>query len=112
MSWFKEFLGKLGEESFGSNFTPRAQQVMLLARKEADHLHHNYLGTEHVLLGLISLGQGVAVNVLSGLGLNLENIRTEVEKLTGTGPVENSAAKAPFTPRAKKVLAYAREEAV
>jgi ATP-dependent Clp protease ATP-binding subunit ClpA len=83
----------------------------LLARKESDRLHHNYIGTEHVLLGLIALGKGVAVNVLSGLGLNLENIRTEVEKHTGIGPVENSAARAPYTPRVKKVLDLARREA-
>jgi ATP-dependent Clp protease ATP-binding subunit ClpA len=110
----KKLLKKLGtqKDSAFSNFTPRAQQVLALAREESDRLHHNYIGTEHVLLGLIALGKGVAVNVLSGLGINLENIRIEVEKQTGIGPVENSAAKAPFTPRVKKVLAYAREEAV
>ena len=113
MSWFKDFLKNFGgpEENFGSNFTPRAQQVLALARKEADRLHHNYLGTEHILLGLMALGQGVAVNVLTGMGLNLENVRTEVEKLTGTGPDENSGATAPYTPRVKKVLDLARREA-
>jgi len=113
MSWFKDFLKNFGapEENFGSNFTPRAQEALGLARKESDRLHHNYLGTEHVLLGLIALGQGVAVNVLSGLGLNLENVRTEVEKLAGTGPDENSGAAAPYTPRVKEVLDFARKEA-
>jgi ATP-dependent Clp protease ATP-binding subunit ClpA len=82
-----------------------------LARREAERFHHNYLGSEHVLLGLIALGQGVAVNVFGGLGLNLENVRAEVEKLAGIGPDENSGATTPYTPRVKKVLAFAREEA-
>lgn len=113
MKWLREFLKKLvtREEKFGSNLTPRAQEVFAIARTEADRLHHNYIGTEHVLLGLIALGKGVAVNVLSPLGLNLENVRAEVEKLTGTGPDNNSAVRAPYTPRVKKVLAFAREEA-
>lgn len=71
MSWFKDFLKNFGapEENFGSNFTPRAQQVLALARKEADRFNHNYLGTEHILLGLIKLGKGVAFNVFERLGL-------------------------------------------
>ena len=68
-----------------SNFTPRAQQVLALARKEADRFNHNYIGTEHVLLGLIKLGQGVAVSVLQRMGLDLESVRMEVEKEVGTG---------------------------
>lgn len=68
-----------------NNFTPRAQQVLALARKEADRFNHNYVGTEHLLLGLIKLGQGVAVNVLLKLGLQLEAVRMEVEKQVGTG---------------------------
>ena len=63
-----------------NNFTPRAQQVLALARKEADRFNHNYVGTEHVLLGLIKLGQGVAVNVLLKLGLDLETVRMQVEQ--------------------------------
>ncbi len=62
-----------------NNFTPRAQQVLALARKEADRFNHNYVGTEHLLLGLIKLGQGVAVNVLQKMGLDLETVRMEVE---------------------------------
>ena len=58
-----------------NNFTPRAQQVLALARKEADRFHHNYVGTEHILLGLIKLGQGVAVSVLQKMGLDLETVR-------------------------------------
>ena len=69
-----------------SNFTPRAQQVLALARKEADRFNHNFVGTEHLLLGLIKLGQGVAVNVLQKMGLDLETVRLEVEKQVGTGP--------------------------
>src|SRR5881396_2693190 len=69
-----------------NNFTPRAQQVLALARKEADRFNHNFVGTEHLLLGLIKLGQGVAVNVLQKLGLDLETVRLEVEKQVGTGP--------------------------
>ena len=61
------------------NFTPRAQQVLVLARKEAERFNHNYVGTEHLLLGLIKLGQGVAVNVLQKMGLDLERVRVEVE---------------------------------
>ena len=69
-----------------NNFTPRAQQVLALARKEADRFNHNYVGTEHLLLGLIKLGQGVAVNVLQKMNLDLETVRMEVEKQVGNGP--------------------------
>jgi len=75
----------MSEEAM-NNFTPRAQQVLALARKEADRFNHNFVGTEHLLLGLIKLGQGVAVNVLQKIGLDLETVRMEVEKLVGTGP--------------------------
>src|SRR4051812_46096960 len=68
-----------------NNFTPRAQQVLALARKEADRFNHNYVGTEHLLLGLIKLGQGVAVNVLTKLGLDLETVRMQVEQQVGSG---------------------------
>jgi len=93
------------------NFTPRAQQALALARKEADRFHHNFVGTEHLLLGLISLGQGVAVNVLQKLGLNLETVRREVEKQVGTGPDQPMLGHIPYTPRVKKVLALAAKEA-
>src|SRR5271155_2586286 len=63
-----------------NDFTPRAQQVLALARKEAERFNHNYVGTEHLLLGLIKLGQGVAVNVLQKMGLDLERVRMEVER--------------------------------
>ncbi|MCS7048219.1 MAG: ATP-dependent Clp protease ATP-binding subunit [Verrucomicrobiae bacterium] len=94
-----------------NNFTPRAQQVLALARKEADRFNHNYVGTEHLLLGLIKLGQGVAVNVLQKLGLDLETVRMEVEKQVGTGPETKMVGNIPYTPRVKKVLALAAKEA-
>ena len=94
-----------------NNFTPRAQQVLALARKEADRFNHNFVGTEHLLLGLIKLGQGVAVNVLQKLGLDLETVRMEVEKQVGTGPDQKMIGNIPYTPRVKKVLALAAKEA-
>jgi len=94
-----------------SNFTPRAQQVLALARKEADRFNHNFLGTEHLLLGLIKLGQGVSVNVLQKMGLDLETVRMEVEKQVGTGPDQKMIGNIPYTPRVKKVLALASKEA-
>jgi ATP-dependent Clp protease ATP-binding subunit ClpC len=94
-----------------SNFTPRAQQVLALARKEADRFNHNFVGTEHLLLGLIKLGQGVAVNVLQKMGLDLETVRMEVEKQVGTGPDQKMIGNIPYTPRVKKVLALAAKEA-
>ena len=94
-----------------NNFTPRAQQVLALARKEADRFNHNFVGTEHLLLGLIKLGQGVAVNVLQKLGLDLDTVRMEVEKQVGTGPDQKMIGNIPYTPRVKKVLALAAKEA-
>jgi hypothetical protein len=103
-----------GAEASGDslrNFTPRAQQVLALARNEADRFHHNFVGTEHLLLGIIQLGQGVAVNVLQKLGLDLETVRLEVEKQVGTGPDQKMLGNIPYTPRVKKVLALADKEA-
>jgi ATP-dependent Clp protease ATP-binding subunit ClpC len=94
-----------------NNFTPRAQQVLALARKEADRFHHNYVGTEHILLGLIKLGQGVAVSVLQKMGLDLETVRSAVEKQVGTGTESKTTGSIPYTPRVKKVLALAGKEA-
>jgi hypothetical protein len=104
-----------GQRATGSaetlhNFTPRAQEVLALARKEADRLNHNFVGTEHLLLGLIALGQGTAATVLKNIGLKLETVRLEVEKQIGTGP-ERSPVNIPYTPRVKKVLALAVKEA-
>lgn len=94
-----------------NNFTPRAQQVLQLAKKEAERFHHNYVGTEHILLGLIKLGQGVAVSVLQKMNLDLETVRTAVEKEVGIGQETKEQQNIPFTPRVKKVLALAGKEA-
>src|SRR5260370_21856515 len=94
-----------------NDFTPRAQQVLALASKEAERFNHNYVGTEHLLLGLIKLGQGVAVNVLQRMGLDLERVRMEVEKHVGSHPETNMIGNFPYTPRVKKVLALAGKEA-
>src|SRR5712671_4950719 len=94
-----------------NDFTPRAQHVLVLARKEAERFNHNYVGTEHLLLGLIKLGQGVAVNVLEKMGLDLERVRMEVEKHVGPQPETKMIGNIPYTPRVKKVLALAGKEA-
>lgn len=98
------------DEHIGT-FTPRAQQVLALARLEADRFNHNVIGTEHLLLGLIVLGQGVAVNVLRKMGLDLETVRAEVKKRVGTGPDKEVSGDIPYAPRVKKVLALASKQA-
>ncbi len=94
-----------------NNFTPRAQQVLQLARQEAERFNHGYIGTEHLLLGLVALGQGVAVNVLQKMSIDLDTLRLEVEKAVGVGPETKTIGNVPFTPRVKKVLALAGSEA-
>ncbi len=94
-----------------ANFTPRAQRVIQLAQREAAGFNHPYVGTEHLLLGLISLGEGVAVNVLESLGVSLESVRLEVERAVGQGPETKTVGNLPFTPRSKKVLQLAMVEA-
>ena len=96
--------------NFG-NFTPRAQRVIQLAQREADSFNHPYVGTEHLLLGLIALGEGVAVNVLERLGISLDSVRLEVERAVGQGPETKTVGSPPFTPRSKKVLQLAIAEA-
>jgi len=93
------------------NFTPRAQRVVKLAQKEADAFNHPYVGTEHLLLGLIALGEGVAVNVLERMGVSLDKVRLEVERAVGQGPETKTVGNIPFTPRSKKVLQLAMAEA-
>jgi ATP-dependent Clp protease ATP-binding subunit ClpC len=92
-------------------FTDRARKVMGLARQEAQRLNHEYIGTEHILLGLVQEGSGVAANVLKNLDIDLKKIRQEVEKIVKTGPSMVTMGQLPFTPRAKKVLELALEEA-
>ena len=95
-----------------NNFTPRAHQVLALSRKEAARFNHNYIGTEHLLLGMINLGQGVAIKVLEKVGLDLQRVRKEIEKQLGSGPEAQTPVKQiPYTPRVKKVLALAGQEA-
>jgi hypothetical protein len=115
MNWLKSLLSGFTTPSAsemktactGGNFTPRAQRALALARREADRFNHNFVSTEHLLLGIIRLNEGVAVNVLLRMGLNLETVRVEVEKQVGTGPREKVAGNVPYTPRVKKVLALA-----
>jgi len=92
-------------------FTNRAKQVIKLAKKEAQRLNHNYLGTEHLLLGLLKLGQGVAVNVLRNLGLDFDTVRQEVERLVGYGPEIQVYGDPALTGRVKKVFEFSNEEA-
>jgi ATP-dependent Clp protease ATP-binding subunit ClpC len=94
-----------------NRFTERAQRVILIAQEEAKRLNHDYVGTEHLLLGLIALGEGVAAQVVANLGVDLRRVRAEVEKIVGTGDNVMLLGEIPFTPRAKKVLELAVEEA-
>ena len=120
MNWFdwaKDRLARWKAQQAASRewakntFTPRALQVFALAHTEAERLNHNFIGTEHVLLGLIKLGNGVAVNVLKNLGLNIETVRLEVEKLAGIGSEKNVLGYTPLTPRMQKILKVAKMEA-
>jgi predicted dehydrogenase len=117
--FFRRFLSKgtgsqdsSSEEAAVSNFTPRAQQVLALARKEADRLNDNFVGTEHVLLGLLKLGgQGVAVNILEKRGVDLDGVRAEVEKQVGKAPDQKIIGNITYTPRTKRVIHLAAKEA-
>jgi ATP-dependent Clp protease ATP-binding subunit ClpA len=92
-------------------FTDRARKVMQLANQEAQRFNHEYIGTEHILLGLVKEGLGVAANVLHNLGVNLDKARLKVEKIVQSGPAMVTMGKLPQTPRAKKVIEYSIEEA-
>src|SRR6059058_4345338 len=92
-------------------FTDRARKVMALANQEAQRFNHEYIGTEHILLGLVKEGSGVGANVLKNLDVDLRKVRLEVEKLVKSGPDMVTMGKLPQTPRAKKVIEYAIEEA-
>ena len=91
--------------------TDRARKVMALANQEAQRFNHEYIGTEHILLGLVKEGSGVGANVLKHLEIDLRKVRLEVEKLVKSGPEMVTMGKLPQTPRAKKVIEYAIEEA-
>ncbi len=92
-------------------FTPHAQRALALGRKEADRLRHGFVGTEHLLLGIVKLGQGVAVTVLQRMGIGLGLLRQEVEKQVSPGPEQPIPSTIPHTPQLKEVLAIAAEEA-
>src|SRR5437660_4495374 len=92
-------------------FTDRARRVVLLAQEEARTLNHNYIGTEHILLGLIREGEGVAAKALESLGISLEAVRQQVEEIIGQGQ-QAPSGHLPLTPRAKKVLELALREAL
>jgi ATP-dependent Clp protease ATP-binding subunit ClpC len=92
-------------------FTDRARRVVVLAQEEARMLNHDYIGTEHILLGLIHEGEGVAAEALNGIGISLEQVRQQVEEIIGTGR-RPSTEQIPFTPRAKKVMELSLREAL
>ena len=92
-------------------FTDRARKVMQLAKQEAQRFNHEYIGTEHILLGLVKEGSGVAANVLKNLDVDLRKIRNEVEKIVQPGPDIVTMGRLPQTPRAKKVIEYSMQEA-
>jgi len=94
-----------------NRFTERARKVLVLAKEEARRFNHDYIGTEHILLGLIREGEGVACAVLQNLGIDLERLRIEIEKLISPGSSASVLGEIPFTPRAKKALELAAEEA-
>src|SRR5216683_7976200 len=98
-------------ETMYERFTDRARKVMILANEEAQRFNHEYIGTEHILLGLVKEGAGVAANVLKNLDIDLRKIRLEVEKIVQSGPDMVTMGKLPQTPRAKKVIEYSIEEA-
>ena len=102
-----------GGRGFGAHerFTDRARRVMELANQEAQRFHHEYIGTEHILLGLVKEGSGVAAHVLMNSEVDLREIRLEVEKIVQSGPDMVTMGRLPQTPRAKKALEYAIEEA-
>ncbi len=97
-------------DSMYERFTDRARKIMRLANQEAQRFNHEYIGTEHILLGLVREGSGVAANVLKNLEVDLRKIRLEVEKLIQSGPNMLTMGKLPWTPAAKRVIKYAEEE--
>jgi ATP-dependent Clp protease ATP-binding subunit ClpC len=92
-------------------FTERARQVVVLAQDEAHSLNHNYIGTEHLLLGLLREEEGIAARVLTSLDITVEEVRAQVSRIVGLGE-EAAAGDAPFTPRAKRVLELSLREAL
>src|SRR5262249_25243122 len=105
----REASSSFGDAGMYERFTDRARKVMQLANQEAQRFNHEYIGTEHILLGLVKEGSGVAANVLKNLDIDLRKIRLEVEKIVQSGPDMVTMGKLPQTPRAKKVIEYSIE---
>jgi len=103
-------MAKSGGGNFG-NLTPRARQILLLAKQEAERLNHDHIGSEHLLLGILALNEGVALDALRSLGLNLQQLRLEVEKTCGTGGTTKTEGMLPLSPRFKRILELAVREA-
>lgn len=93
------------------NYSPRAQKLLVLTRRQADRLRHSYVGTEHLLLGLLEMQEGVGFTALQRLGLNLESMRQELESRSGVGKETTVAPMLPMTPAVKKVLMLGCDEA-
>ena len=93
------------------NFTPRAKRILLLAKQEAERLNHDHIGSEHLLLGLLALDEGVAIDALRSLGLNLGKLRLEVEKTCGFGGATRTQGVLPVTPRLRRIFELATREA-
>ncbi|MCI5108871.1 MAG: NDP-hexose 4-ketoreductase, partial [Candidatus Pacebacteria bacterium] len=91
-------------------FTDRARKIVALANQEAQRFNHEYVGTEHILLGILKEGSGVAANVIKNHNVDLRKVRLEVEKLVKSAPEMITQGKRPQTPRAKKVIEFAIEE--
>jgi ATP-dependent Clp protease ATP-binding subunit ClpC len=122
MNWFTTFWNKLKQAANESanaaafddtflNFTPRSQAVVGLAQQQARHCNHHFIGTEHLLLGLIEIGQGVAFNVLKRSGLDFEAVRQEIRKQASVPSETEPVHHTPQTPRLEKVFRIARKEA-
>src|SRR5216683_414143 len=101
----------VGSDEMFERFTDRARRVVVLAQEEARMLNHSYIGSEHILLGLIHEGEGVAAKALESLGISVEAVRQQVEEIIGQGQ-QAPSGHIPFTPRAKKVLELALREAL
>src|SRR5947199_7599445 len=104
-------LSSARRQTMFQRFTDRARQVVVLAQTEAKRLDHNYIGTEHILLGLIREGEGVAAKAMESLGISLDAVRQQVEEIIGQGQ-QAPSGHIPFTPRAKKVLELSLREAL
>ena len=111
MVWMVRVPGGMSWRSF-DRFTERARRVLGLAQEEAQRFNHNYIGTEHILIGLVREGEGIGARVLADMGVDLNRVRDTVEFIIGRGDRVNAGDTPPsLTPRAKKVLEFAMDEA-